>query len=127
MNSTEINNVINNLCAKFGTTSAYLIPEMARYNIIRDISMVILSLIPLVLGAIIWRIGHVRYKNWREENPDNNFIDASDYIGYWITSGALLLVFFVILTVNVYDLIGWVSSPTAAFAELILNSLRGGT
>ena len=127
MNSTEINNVINNLCERFGTTTTYLIPEMTKYNITRDLVMIILSIIPLVLAIIIWLIGHKRYEKTIEEEKFNNgraYTDAGDFIGYWMVSGLAFLVFFVMFTVNMYDLIGWISSPTAAFTELLFHSLN---
>ena len=45
MNSTDINNVINNLCDKLGTTVNNLIPEMAGYQIAKSSIWLVISLI----------------------------------------------------------------------------------
>lgn len=45
MNSTDVNNIIDNLCDKLGTTASKLIPEMARYQIAKHSIWLVVSLI----------------------------------------------------------------------------------
>lgn len=45
MNSSDVNNIINNLCDKLGTTASKLIPEMAGYQIAKHSIWLAISLI----------------------------------------------------------------------------------
>ena len=45
MNSNDVNNIINNLCDKLGTTANKLIPEMAGYQIAKHSIWLVVSLI----------------------------------------------------------------------------------
>lgn len=45
MNSSDVNNIINNLCDKLGTTVNNLIPEMAGYQIAKSSIWLVISLI----------------------------------------------------------------------------------
>lgn len=45
MNSSDVNNIINNLCDKLGTTASKLIPEMAGYQIAKHSIWLVISLI----------------------------------------------------------------------------------
>ncbi len=45
MNSNDVNNIIDNLCDKLGTTASKLIPEMAGYQIAKHSIWLVVSLI----------------------------------------------------------------------------------
>ncbi len=45
MNSSDVNNIIDNLCNKLGTTASKLIPEMAGYQIAKHSIWLVVSLI----------------------------------------------------------------------------------
>ena len=130
MNS-EVNSIIDNLCSRFGTTTAYLIPEMARYNIAKELFMIILSIIVLIIAFLIYRKGWSRYKHeldrWENDNNGewHRTPDLSDFTFYWTASGTLGIIFAFILMVNTYAIIGWLTSPTAAFIDTVLNSIGG--
>ena len=64
MNSNDINNIINNLCDKLGTTVNKLIPEMAGYQIAKHSIWLAISII--FIGVAIWltiRLLWMRKKN----------------------------------------------------------------
>lgn len=60
--SKEINEIINNLCDKLGTSAKFLIPEMAKLNIAQDVFMVIFTAIMLAICAVMtvkaWKYDH---------------------------------------------------------------------
>lgn len=64
MNSSDVNNIINNLCDKLGTTVNNLIPEMAGYQIAKSSIWLVISII--FIGVAIWlaiRLLWMRKKN----------------------------------------------------------------
>ena len=132
MNSAEVNSVIDNLCSKFGTTTAYLIPEMARYNIVQDVFIMIYAIIFIVIAFLILKRGYVkynnevdRYKNDREYASRHCSPDSTDYLGYWLVGGIIGAIFVVVFMIVSSDLMGWIASPTAAFVQSVLRSIGG--
>lgn len=128
----DINSVIDNLCARFGTTTAYLIPEMARYNIAKELFMIIFSIIVIIIVSLICKRGYSLYKHdldcWENDEEWRRIHclpDWSDFMGYWIASGIPGIVFAIILMANIYAIIGWLTSPTAAFVDTVLTSIGG--
>lgn len=53
MNSNDVNNIINNICEKLGTTASKLIPEMAGYNIAKSSIWLIISSIMLIASVLL--------------------------------------------------------------------------
>lgn len=132
MNSAEVNSLIDSLCSKFGTTTAYLIPEMARYNIVQDVFIMIYAIIFIVIAFLILKRGYVkhkkevdRYENDREYASRHLSPDWSDYFGYWIVGGFIGIIFVVVFMITSSDLMGWIASPTAAFVQSVLRSIGG--
>ena len=129
----DINSVIDNLCSKFGTTAACLIPEMARYNIAIDIIKIVSSLLGTFIAYKIFRVGYLQYKadiNRYEDDKEYRIRhclpDLTDYTGYWVISGILWLLCVVCLLISLCDCVGWIASPTAAFTKELLSTFRGG-
>ena len=129
MNSAEVNGVIDNLCSKFGTTTAHLIPEMARYNMVQDVFIMIYAIIFIVMAFLILKRGCVKYNNEvdRYKNEGREYLspDWTDYLGYWLVGGFTGIIFVVVFMVVSSDLMGWIASPTAAFVQSILRSIGG--
>ena len=128
----DINSIIDNLCSKFGTTAACLIPEMARYNIAMDMIVIVVSLLGLFFGYAIIKAGLLKYKTDMKQYEDdkNRYCKPDlfcDYISYWGIGGFLGIIFTILLLVNLCDCVGWMISPTAAFTTELLNVLKGGS
>lgn len=106
----EINEVINVLCEKLGTTGQYLIPELMRMNIVEDIFWGIVSLIIVIVSI------YFLPKAWK--------YDKEEYTFWVIVPIISITVFGVIFIVMLNDMIGWIVSPTAKTISYIINAMR---
>ena len=126
--SSEVNDVINNICEKLGTTADIIVPEFARYMAAKNIKTLILGLIFLILDAVIvksflkWRKRCItEYKE--KHNGDEDWVDDQRFpavIGFCIIIGALSISSFIFILSGL-DFINWMVSPKGAFVEYILS------
>lgn len=110
----EINTIIDNLCAKFGTTLQNLVPEMARMSIAEEIAVIIISIIIIV---IMYKLS---MKIWKRSIEMSDPDEAIPLI-FTITGG---VVFTGILSFSIISLIGWIASPTAKTIEMIMGMIK---
>ena len=111
---SDVNAVIEKLCEKLGTSAQFLIPELAKLGIVNSAVMIVIGLFMAVVGI------YFLPKAWRYDHREDGFGDS-----LWaILPGTITLVGFLALTTGIYDLSGWIVSPTAkAFSEII-NMLK---
>lgn len=108
----QVNEVIDNLCQKIGSTQEMLVPEMARLCIARSwVDAVFCGV--LFLLCSIWLV--VSIKNYRE---DDNWV-----IGIVLFS-IFAVVFFCLLWTSVSNAIQWQAAPTAKAVEYIIELIR---
>jgi len=113
--SEEVNAIIDNLCDRLGTSAKFLIPELAKLNIATNITVIIIC---LIVGGIlfkviptVWKYDQKNRGNWNET--------------FWIVfPGVVGLITAVAFVNSVYELIGWLVSPTAKAVMIILSMLR---
>lgn len=122
MTSNEINAVIDNLCSKLGTAKEVLLPEMARMYTISSAFNTAVCVIALAVLLYIFKRNLTKIKN---DICSNNLSYDERQNAEIITaiSGALSVGFFVGFWVNTYELVQWISSPTAKTFEYILQLL----
>lgn len=122
MTSNEINAVIDNLCGKLGTAKEVLLPEMARMYTIGSAFNTAVCAVAL---AILLHILKHNLKKIENDIRDNDLsYDEREHAEIIMAiSGALSLGFFVGFWVNAYELVQWISSPTAKAFEYILTLL----
>lgn len=114
MGEETVNTIIDNLCAKFGTTLQNLIPEMARMSIAEEIAVIVICIIIII---IIYKLS---MKIWKRSIEMSDPDEATPLI-FTITGG----VFFVgILSFSVISLIGWIASPTAKTIQMIIGMIK---
>ena len=112
--SSEINMIIDNLCQKFGTSAAFLIPELAKKEIAENIiTIIITALFGKCMIEIIARI--VKYAKEEED---------SDFFVLIIFYGMGLAIDFFALAFSAADLAGWIASPTAKAIEQIASMIK---
>ena len=110
--TNEVNSVIDHLCAKLGTTSNMLISELAKLKVTQNAFLVILSSIVLVLSAHYIKVA------WKYDKEN-------DFDSLWFLIPATFFVgFFIAFVVGIYELIGWLTSPTAMSIILISGALN---
>lgn len=108
----EINEVINVLCERLGTTGQYLIPELMKMNVAEDIILGIISLIIVIVSI------YFLPKAWKYDK--NNEEDS-----FWIIIPIVLIAIFgCIFIVALSDTVGWIVSPTAKTISYIINAMR---
>ena len=108
----KINAVINNLCEKFGTTTQFLVPEIAKYKIATDVVGIIFSTVLIIILVIIAVRSH------RLMEYDDDF-EVPFFVSVFL---ALILV--AILWVYVSNAVGWMVSPYGAVVQMITRRLN---
>lgn len=122
MTSNEINAVIDNLCGKLGTAKDALVPEMARMYTIGSAFNTAVCVVVLAVLLYILKRNLTKIKN-DIRNNDLSYNEKWNAEIITAISGALSLGFFVGFWVNAYELVQWISSPTAKVFECILTLL----
>ena len=114
--SEEINAVIEKLCEKLGTSAQYLIPELAKLRIVNSAVMAVIGLFITVVGV------YFLPKAWRyDHREDKDRFDDS----FWVAlPGAITFAGFIFLITGIYNLAGWIASPTASAVLEIVNMLK---
>lgn len=113
--SEEVNAIINNLCDRLGTSAKLLIPELTKLRVVESAVMLAIFLLVLIVGLYFlpkaWKYDH------REE--DGCRYDCNDSVWFLIPS-VITLVGFIGTTTYVFELVGWLTSPTAkAILEIV--------
>lgn len=115
--SKEINAVINNLCDKLGTSAKFLIPELARMHIVQEIFSSVVSAILFCVCVYFAR------KAWVYDHRDDNSMWEND--SCWIILPMMVgFMSFAWLTTSVYNLVGWLASPTAMAIKEIVGMVK---
>ena len=115
--SKEMNEIVNNLCEKLGTSAKFLIPEMARMYIAQGIFLSVVSAVIFIICIYFAR------KAWAYDHRDNNSMWEND--SCWIILPMVIgLCSFIWLSTAVYYLIGWLSSPTAMAIKEIARMVK---
>ena len=115
--STEINAVINNLCNKLGTSAKLLIPELVRMHIAQGIFLSAVSAVIFIICVYFAR------KAWTYDHRDDKSMWEND--SCWIIIPMVVGIgSFVWLSTAVYELIGWIASPTAMAIKEIARMIK---
>ena len=113
--SEEVNAIINNLCERLGTSAKLLIPELARLRIVESAVMLATFLVILIVSLYFipkaWKYDH------REEDGYQYSCDDSVW---FLLPCVITFVGFIGMMVHVFELAGWIASPTAkAILEIV--------
>lgn len=109
----EVNKVIENICSKLGTTAQFLIPELAKKNIVEDAMSAIFAAI--VMAAIIYLIKKICQMC---DGFDSDTVLIITFPAFFF------FVAFTFFAAMVCDLAGWIASPTAKAVQEIANMVR---
>ena len=108
----EINEVINVLCERLGTTGQYLTTELAKMSIVENTICGVISLIIVIVSI------YFLPKAWKYDK--NNEEDS-----FWIIIPIVsITIFGCIFMVALSDTVGWIVSPTAKTISYIINIMR---
>lgn len=117
----DINEIINNLCDKLGTTAELLIPEYAKMKIASSIAELIISSVIIAVYAFLAK----KVYKWMCDNE----IDQYDDVFVWILIGGILgavvaAICVVCIIVDVTEIAKYTASPVAAFTEEMLKKIK---
>ena len=112
----QINSIIDNLCERFGVTAQFLIPEIARYQIAVCGFGAFCGLVGIIVFIILARKSLRLARD--AEDPESGW-----YAGFTI-SIALTLLFVLIFTLNLADVVGWATSPYGAMVNMLMRVLK---
>lgn len=129
--SNEINDVVNNICEKLGTTTDMVIPEFARYMVAENIKNLIIGLILLAFDVVVfktllkWLKRRITELKTKHENYD--WTDQDFAYLFYVACGILLVLGIgsFLTIIDGLDFVNWVVSPKGAFAKYILSTLKG--
>ena len=132
METAQVSEAIEALCSKFSITTTFLISEMTKYYIANYSLTIFFATIFLILGIYIAKKGINEYKDdltkYKDRHSDyysSHFEpELEDYPHYFIPSAAIIICSTMIIIGCAHGLIMWLVSPTAAFANKIIASLR---
>ena len=115
--SEEVTKIINALCEKLGVGASYLIPELAKKSIAQDVINIAVCVIALfmITAFVRWAIK----KNTYEGCMDGESV-------FWLCVFPVLawVIVFVVFWGTLYDLAGWLASPTAMAIEKITGMIK---
>ena len=115
----QVNEVVDNLCQKIGSTQQMLVPEMARLIIARscvNAAFCAILCVVCILLIVKWiRVMKSENSRWQEEET---------WATVAIVSGIALFVCFCFLWFNVSEAVQWKAAPTAKAVEYILELVR---
>ena len=112
----QVNEVIDNLCQKIGSTQQMLVPEMARLIIARSCVNAAFCAI-MCLVCILLLINGIRVN----KNSEIEWEVQEIWQVIAVVSGIALFVCFCFLWFNVSEAVQWKAAPTAKAVEYILN------
>ena len=115
----QVNEVIDNLCQKIGSTQQMLAPEMARLVIARSCVNAAFCAIMCLVCILLIITGIRVNKNSKIEWDTQEIWQVIAII-----SGIALFICFAFLWFSVSEAVQWQAAPTAKAVEYILNLVR---
>ena len=147
MNVGNVNDILDNICDKIGTTAKMIVPEMAGYMIARWSILIVLAVIFLsIAGFLLCKCLKMRNesgkivklyldKRTKEPNillgtmvsPHYVYYTDEDYGPYIAGIVILSPIGFTLLCLGITKIIGWVLSPNAMTVMWIINNIGGNS
>lgn len=120
LNGKDINEIVNTLCARFGTTVEFLIPEMGRYMVAIKFAHLLFSLTLFIILILILRWSFRLSKQYFDKYND---IPAC-YVATDILGSISSIILGCMLYSDIVDFAGWMASPYGATVAMILEQMK---
>lgn len=112
----NVNEIIDNICNKLGTTAEFIAPEYARMHAASSITAIVISIVAIIAYFIILR----KLFLLKDECRDfNEIYEMFSYIGGVIAFAAFLLIVFKAIT-----LAEALASPYGYFFQKVIGMIR---
>ena len=125
MDANDVNEIINNICAKLGTTVEKVVPEYAKYKVVSNLQEfligVVLAIITTFLTMTMLKMLKKRIAEYVDEYGHNDWYDE-DFAMVYCIGGVFLFGFMLIaiaMIVNGLNFVPWLVSPQGAFVAEI--------
>ena len=117
MNVDKDIEIINDIASRLGVAAEYIIPEIERLKIVQNVFWVVLSLFILMIA--------VRFLKTKRSKEAFN-INNDDSVAVILTFLAFIAVPFdlIILIGSLYDLVGWIVSPTTKTRVYVIGLIK---
>ena len=113
---TELNSIIDNICAKLGTTVDALVPELCKYKLYESIGYItafsIISAFIIITMLIVFAL-------WQKAESS-----SGEYEVLELCLGAVLFLFICGIAYQVYFFIVWKNAPTGAAVDYVIQQLK---
>lgn len=117
MNVDKAMKIVDQIAEKLGVAAEYIIPELARMQIVQTAMVLVLSIVFSVALAIT-------IKKVQANKPEDKY--DIDFAGTAITMFAVfaLVISLVVIASSACELSGWLASPTAKSIEYVMRALK---
>lgn len=129
--NNEVNEVINNICEKLGTTIEKIVPEFSKYMFVSSLKDFIIGIVLLTFTAIIFRSLFKWFKSrinkYKEETDRDDWYDESFVFAFCLGCCPLLITTIagLVFTISGLQFLDWLISPQGAFVAYVLRSVKG--
>ena len=117
----EVNEVINNICAKLGYAATEITPEFAKYSIVQNAFGMALC---VVFGLLFAVMGLKACKSFKALDEHDREWDSFPQIMGMILGAVGLLIVTVIFFCDGADLVGWIVAPKASMMRYVLHLIH---
>ena len=127
MSANNVNTIIDNICAKLGTTVEMVVPEYAKYMVASKLTTFItgvgLIILIVALAKMLMVSLNKKITEYKDEYESNDWWDAGWSVLYLISGVVLIIIGFVALSILIsgLDFIPWLISPQGAFIAEVLH------
>lgn len=122
----NVNSIINDICEKLGTTVEYVIPEYAKMKIASSCGSIIVLLVVVAVYLILLQRCKRFYENYDRHTSSLYQDGLKDFAGFaaFIVGILLSIITALVLSVEIPVLFKFLASPTGAFVEDVLSSVK---
>ena len=112
---SQINAVIEDLCAKFNVTAEYLVPRIQAYKMAMCMFGIVVAMVFAIIIGIAF--GTLIIKTSKKGSSD-------DVAGSWVAAVLFETIPTIIVLTNAYNYIGWKYAPEIKTIEYIANLVK---
>ena len=121
MTYEDVNQIIDNLADKLGTTASTLLPELVKYKTVSCIANLVITGIIFVICGLIITVSLKVFCAMDKIDRYDSFEMFMFPIGLCVGG---LLISFICIMINLHELIVWTNAPTGAAVYYILTGIR---
>lgn len=123
-----VTQLVETICKSIGIgieNMAQLVPELAKCKIAENIGSIVICVFLMILSLVAFLIT----SKWCKADMKTKiaYNNLSDYCSWMCFTGATILIWaigLILLSMSIYDLIGWSISPNTKAIEYVISMLK---